>query len=108
MQRIQEKSIWLVNFVRVRTLDKNDDTGNLLYIYVTKKCDWLNNACKELACSDLICVYYNTDANCAAELSACLNNRVDAWRRLKIHYSINMKYISLFNFLQILSIKRTW
>ncbi|CAD8113351.1 unnamed protein product [Paramecium primaurelia] len=74
----KKKSICLANSARVRTFDKNDDNGNPLYIYVTKKCGWLNNACKELACSDLTGAYYNTDANCAAELSTCISNRVDA------------------------------
>lgn len=31
-----------------------------------------------MACSDLTGAYYNTDANCAAELSTCISNRVDA------------------------------
>ncbi|CAD8113555.1 unnamed protein product [Paramecium primaurelia] len=74
----KKKSICLANSARVRTFDKNDDNGNPLYIYVTKKCGWFNNACKELACSDLTGAYYNTDANCAAELSTCISNRVDA------------------------------
>ncbi|CAD8176792.1 unnamed protein product [Paramecium pentaurelia] len=64
----KKESIFLANSARVRTFDKNDDNGNPLSIYVTKKCGWLNNACKELACLDLTGAYQNTDANCAAEL----------------------------------------
>ncbi|CAK61922.1 unnamed protein product (macronuclear) [Paramecium tetraurelia] len=74
----KKKSICLANQARIKTFDKNDENGNPLYIYVTGKCGWLNNACKDLACSDLTGAYYNTDANCAAELSTCISNRVDA------------------------------
>ncbi|CAD8194464.1 unnamed protein product [Paramecium octaurelia] len=74
----KKKSICLANQARIRTQDGVDDQGNAKYIYVTGKCGWLNNACKDLACSDLTGAYYNTDANCAAELSTCISNRVDA------------------------------
>ncbi|CAK67224.1 unnamed protein product (macronuclear) [Paramecium tetraurelia] len=74
----KKKSICLANQARIRTQDGVDDSGNPKYIYVTGKCGWLNNACKDLACSDLTGAYYNTDANCAAELPTCISNRVDA------------------------------
>ncbi|CAD8211577.1 unnamed protein product [Paramecium octaurelia] len=74
----KKKSICLANQARIKTQDGVDDQGNPKYIYVTGKCGWLNNACKDLACSDLTGAYYNTDANCAAELSTCISNRVDA------------------------------
>ncbi|CAD8175771.1 unnamed protein product [Paramecium pentaurelia] len=74
----KKKSICLANQARVRTFDKNDENGNPLYIFVSKKCGWLNNSCKELSCSDLTGPYYNNDTNCAAELSTCISNRIDA------------------------------
>nr|CAA59447.1 alpha-51D-immobilization antigen [Paramecium tetraurelia] len=74
----KKKSICLANQARIKTQDGVDDSGNPKYIYVTGKCGWLNNACKDLACSDLTGAFYNTDANCAAELSTCISNRVDA------------------------------
>ncbi|CAD8212117.1 unnamed protein product [Paramecium pentaurelia] len=74
----KKKSICLANQARVKTLDKIDDKGNPIYIYLTKKCGWFNNACKELACSDLTGPLYNNDSNCSAELSTCISNQVDA------------------------------
>ncbi|CAD8197619.1 unnamed protein product [Paramecium pentaurelia] len=60
-----KKSIFLANQARVSTFDKIDENGNPLYIFVSKKCDVTG-------------AYYNTDANCAAELSTCISNRVEA------------------------------
>ncbi|CAD8085723.1 unnamed protein product [Paramecium primaurelia] len=72
-----KKSICVANQARVRIFDKNNENGNQLFIFVqlklqiniiSKKFDRLNNACKEFSCSDLTGAYYNSDANCAAEL----------------------------------------
>ncbi|CAD8198454.1 unnamed protein product [Paramecium pentaurelia] len=67
-----KKSICVANQARVRIFDKNNENGNPLFIFVSKKFDRLNNTCKELSCSDLTGAYNNSDANCAAELLICI------------------------------------